>query len=206
MMSSFRPGGAMSDSMSVTNPYLYSWVVSCSMVSVIYGLHSRASGRPRGRCRSCPSQHLGRPFAKLPIDVHHRHRSPHQVAESDLLEGALDGAIDAEHEAARGAGRADRAEGMAPLVMRLTVDEIPRAFQRRDQRAEGDRIDVAVERIAAPHPAVRADDLALVQCFQYFGDHRQRQLVERRDLARSHDLARLAGQIDAGKEAVIGEF
>src|SRR5512134_2953208 len=34
MMSSFRPLGAMSCSMSVTNPYLYSVFASCSMTSV----------------------------------------------------------------------------------------------------------------------------------------------------------------------------
>ena len=33
-MSSFSPGGNVSASMSVTKPYLYSWVASCSMVSV----------------------------------------------------------------------------------------------------------------------------------------------------------------------------
>src|SRR6476619_6975243 len=32
--SSLRPGGSVSDSMSVTKPYLYSRVASCSMVSV----------------------------------------------------------------------------------------------------------------------------------------------------------------------------
>ena len=38
-----------------------------------------------------------------------------------------------------------------------------------------------------------------------FGNHRQREVVERGDLARGDHLARFAGEIDGGKKAVISQ-
>ena len=43
--SSLRPGGSVSDSMSVTKPYLYSRVASCSMVSVEVVISARSACR-----------------------------------------------------------------------------------------------------------------------------------------------------------------
>src|SRR4029079_12781389 len=122
-----------------------------------------------------------------------------------MLEGTLDGAIDAEHEAARRARHADRAEGVAAVVRRLALEEGPRSFEHVEQLPERDRLGVAVEGVAAADAAVRLHEPSLLQRLEDLGDHRDRKVVEGRDLARGHDGAGPPCKVDGGEKSVVGK-
>src|SRR5256885_15531962 len=92
-----------------------------------------------------------------------RHRAAREVAEGHLLERALDRAVDAEHEAARRTGHADRAEGVTAVVGALTLDEVPRPLEHVDQLPERRPFRIAIEGVAAADAAVRLHQAAVLQ-------------------------------------------
>jgi hypothetical protein len=91
------------------------------------------------------------------------------------------------------------------VVEGLALGEVPRPFEDLDEAAEGDDFRVAVERVATADAAVRADHAAVVEGLQDLRHHRQRQVVELRDLARGRHPSRVAGQVNDGEKAVVGE-
>src|SRR5437773_1893879 len=78
-----------------------------------------------------------------------------EVTQRHLLERALDRTVDAEHEAPRRTGHADRAEGVAAVVGSLALDEVPRPLEDVEELPERGGLGIAVERVAAADAAVR---------------------------------------------------
>src|SRR6185295_6143796 len=78
-------------------------------------------------------------------------------------------------------------------------------FQRVDELPQGDLLGVAIEGVPAAYAAMRRDHLALMQRLEHLGDHRQGEVIERRNLTGGDHFPSLAGEVNGGKKAVVGE-